>query len=148
MIKIKTADAIGPALDWLVAKCDVGNDCRDGRPLYYSHPNNPKLICRVTHNHDVNPKGYELCRYSTDWSQGGPIIERGRITVYPDYIDATTESGKEITIENGWKAHSTPRRYWMTPRGNASGPTPLIAAMRCYVTSKLGDEVEVSEELL
>ena len=28
------------------------------------------------------------------------------------------------------------------------GPTPLIAAMRCYVASKLGDEVEVPEELL
>lgn len=27
------------------------------------------------------------------------------------------------------------------------GPTPLIAAMRCYVASKLGDEVEVPEEL-
>jgi hypothetical protein len=27
------------------------------------------------------------------------------------------------------------------------GPTPLIAAMRCYVTLKLGDEVEVPEEL-
>jgi hypothetical protein len=27
------------------------------------------------------------------------------------------------------------------------GPTPLIAAMRCYVASKLGDEVEVPKEL-
>jgi hypothetical protein len=27
------------------------------------------------------------------------------------------------------------------------GPTPLIAAMRCYVASKLGDEVELPEEL-
>ena len=27
------------------------------------------------------------------------------------------------------------------------GPTPLIAAMRCYVTSKLGDEVEIPEAL-
>ena len=27
------------------------------------------------------------------------------------------------------------------------GPTPLIAAMRCYVASKLGDEVEVPDEL-
>jgi hypothetical protein len=26
-------------------------------------------------------------------------------------------------------------------------PTPLIAAMRCYVASKLGDEVDVPEEL-
>ena len=29
-----------------------------------------------------------------------------------------------------------------------SGPTPLIAAMRCYVASKLGDEVDVPEELV
>jgi hypothetical protein len=29
-----------------------------------------------------------------------------------------------------------------------SGPTPLTAAMRCYVASKLGDEVEVPDELL
>ncbi len=27
------------------------------------------------------------------------------------------------------------------------GPTPLIAAMRCYVASKLGDEIEIPEEL-
>jgi hypothetical protein len=26
-------------------------------------------------------------------------------------------------------------------------PTPLIAAMRCYVASKLGDTVEIPEEL-
>jgi hypothetical protein len=27
------------------------------------------------------------------------------------------------------------------------GPTPLVAAMRCYCASKLGDEVDVPEEL-
>jgi hypothetical protein len=27
------------------------------------------------------------------------------------------------------------------------GDTPLIAAMRCYVASKLGDEVEIPKEL-
>ena len=27
------------------------------------------------------------------------------------------------------------------------GPTPLIAAMRCYVASKLGDEIEIPTEL-
>jgi hypothetical protein len=27
------------------------------------------------------------------------------------------------------------------------GPTPLIAAMRCYVASKLGDEIDIPEEL-
>lgn len=28
------------------------------------------------------------------------------------------------------------------------GPTPLIAAMRCFVASRLGDEIEIPEELL
>jgi hypothetical protein len=28
------------------------------------------------------------------------------------------------------------------------GPTPLIAVMRCYVALKLGDEVEIPEELI
>jgi hypothetical protein len=27
------------------------------------------------------------------------------------------------------------------------GPTPLIAAMRCYVASKLGDYIDIPEEL-
>ena len=36
-------------------------------------------------------------------------------------------------------------------RGNplgVEGDTPLMAAMRCYVASKLGDDVEIPEELL
>jgi hypothetical protein len=60
------------------------------------------------------------------WTQGGPIIERERIASWGDgdlYWEA----------ECGWA--------W------AKGPTPLVAAMRCYVTLKLGDEVEVPEEL-
>jgi len=28
-----------------------------------------------------------------------------------------------------------------------TGPTPLIAAMRCYVASRLGDTVEIPEEI-
>jgi hypothetical protein len=28
------------------------------------------------------------------------------------------------------------------------GPTPLVAAMRCYVASQLGDEVDVPDELV
>jgi hypothetical protein len=31
--------------------------------------------------------------------------------------------------------------------GKYRGPTPLIAAMRCYVASVLGDEVEVPDSL-
>ena len=65
---------------------------------------------------------------STKWSQGGPIIERERITV-----DASAILGQWMAVfyvpnEEPWEMR---------------GPTPLIAAMRCYVASKLGDEVEV-----
>jgi len=35
---------------------------------------------------------------------------------------------------------------WGT-QAKQSGPTPLIAAMRCYVASKLGDEIKLPEEL-
>ena len=66
--------------------------------------------------------------YSTDWALAGPIIEREGITVRR-YTDAL------------WDA-SIGRLDYV-----ADGPTPLIAVMRCYVASKLGDEVEVPDEL-
>jgi hypothetical protein len=36
--------------------------------------------------------------------------------------------------------------YDLTPPFH--GHTPLIAAMRCYVASKLGEEIDVPEELI
>lgn len=67
-------------------------------------------------------------QYSTDWAQGGAIIEREKLVV-------------------GWAGN-----FWMAYiRADddivGSGQTPLIAAMRCYVASKLGDEVEVPDEV-
>ena len=71
-----------------------------------------------------------LC-YSTDWAQGGPIIARERMDI------------------KCWDFHSMPWKASMNTAAEiqAFGPTPLIAAMRCYVASKLGDEVEVPDEL-
>ena len=67
-----------------------------------------------------------LVYYSTFWTLGGPIIERERICL----ID---QGGDYWQALWGWK--------------EAFGPTPLVAAMRCYVASKLGDEIEIPEEL-
>jgi len=66
------------------------------------------------------------------WAQGGPIIERECIAISCIHITGWTP--------DTWTARH-PQRF------NAEGPTPLIAAMRCYVASKLGDEVEIPEEL-
>jgi len=67
--------------------------------------------------------------YSTDWAHGGPIIEREKISINRE------------TLANQWLACPYGTR---TAR---SGPTPLIAAMRCYVASKMGDNVELPEGL-
>lgn len=67
---------------------------------------------------------------SSNWKYGGPVIEREKIELRND--DATGEI---------WA------QPWDQDEYQQSGPTPLIAAMRCYVASKLGDEVDVPDEL-
>ncbi len=70
----------------------------------------------------------EECNFSTDWALGGPIIER---------------EGIELLCESlGFRWVAMPQKgpEWR-------GPTPLVAAMRCYVAACLGDEVEIPEEL-
>ena len=75
---------------------------------------------------------------STNWSQGGPIIEREKMDIAWESYDTDDDS------EGGWVATHCLKRgaYYQ-----AHGPTPLIAAMRCYVASQLGDTVDVPEEL-
>ena len=64
---------------------------------------------------------------STNWAQGGPIIERKGIQL--------------ARVGDVWEA-------WVDADGVfCQGPTPLIAAMRCYVASVMGAEVDVPEEL-
>ena len=69
--------------------------------------------------------------YSTDWVLGGPIIEREAIEIVPSI------SGKLWYADMAGKPTARMERC----------PTPLIAAMRCYVASKLGDEVDVPKEV-
>ena len=68
----------------------------------------------------------------TDWSQGGPIIQR-------EYINITHPNGFD-GANNEWVATWKFGGY-----EQYCGSTPLIAAMRCYVALKLGDEVEIPE---
>jgi hypothetical protein len=70
-------------------------------------------------------------RYTTSWAQGGPLIERERIQTWKD------------DCSKDWIASA-----FDDVAPYSSGPTLLIAAMRCLVASKLGDEVEVPKELV
>jgi hypothetical protein len=105
---MKTSELTGAALDWAVAKCEVG---------------------------DAAEQAGDWWKPSTNWAQGGPIIEREGIGLdqYADYPR--------------WQAF-TPAPEQPSGQAVCNGPTPLIAAMRCYVASKLGDDINIPEELL
>ncbi|MBP6616382.1 MAG: DUF2591 family protein [Burkholderiaceae bacterium] len=70
--------------------------------------------------------------YSGDWAQGGPIIEREKIDLEYD------------SIVQDWRAIH-PKHFGGPPYASAHGATALVAAMRAYVRSKMGDVVDVPE---
>jgi hypothetical protein len=121
-MKIKTNDLIGATLDWAVAACE--EKTAKGRDDIYWLP------CLVAH-----------AKYSTDWAQGGPIIARERIKVAPN-MGGTWHGQIRHT-----KDHPLSRHPVLSGYTNQHGPTPLIAAMRCFVASKLGEEVDTPDEL-
>lgn len=124
-MKIKTAELTGAALDWVVCILIYG---RENVELI-ENIRSEGYTFRVNNSRTVSP--------STDWAQGGPIVDREDITwsmgMEPEHQDVTR-----------WCAFS----YRAGSSKAQFGPTKLIAAMRCYVASKLGDEVEIPEELL
>ena len=120
-MKIKTANLKGAALDWAVNEAQ-------------SYNTSPLIVYDGCEGEDRNkPRKYLATEggftidYS-NWAQGGPIIEREKISVQ--------------ALNDRWDAVKT-----LIPFIACYGPTPLIAAMRCYVASKLGDEVEIPQEL-
>jgi hypothetical protein len=115
---MKTSELTGAALDWAVATAN--GDC----PQWYSEWEG----FYAANGDDMD--------YSTNWAQGGPIIERERLQVTTER-NGTWICSIPFAVEIGGY-----RKYIFT-----HGPTPLIAAMRCYVASKLGDEIEIPEEL-
>lgn len=108
---MKTSELTGLALDWAVAKIEglVAQHGMTELEIFYG--------ARAGGCH----------RYSTDWAQGGPLIERENVCLRG--------------ISPGFHAwyHQCPPK--------SEGPTMLIAAIRCYITRKLGDEVDVPKEL-
>jgi len=109
---MKTSDLTGAALDWAVAQANGDTDLDwfvyEGEFYFGAGPLDPAPVAFMP---------------SRNWFDGGPIIEREKITL-------------DVFDDGVWVAS----QY-------QEGPTPLIAAMRCYVASKLGDEVDVPDGL-
>jgi hypothetical protein len=113
-----TSELTGAALDWAVAKCErlsVRWDTDEDAFIYFDREEGA--------NREWSP--------STNWAQGGPIIERERIPIGPQFKQWWAGRCDVMDDDNNGR----------------TGATPLIAAMRCYVASKLGDTVDIPEEL-
>jgi hypothetical protein len=134
-MKIKTSELSGKPLDWAVAKCEGGSDFIHDGITWAFQLNSKTRVLSSGFNSIMN-----YCP-SIRWSQAGPIIEREQIRL-SIYDDGRWGAERRL-FDDGRQAYTT--SYGKVILG--VGPTPLIAAMRCYVESKLGDEVEVPEEL-
>ena len=121
--EVKVGEVSGAALDYLVLTCgELDADSNITTKQFISMRN----------------QGYFL--YSTDWEQGGPIIDREKIDLFTEKGTPESWVASMARYQNGerlvgWRIH----QY---------GPTPLIAVMRCYVAYKLGEVVKVPQELL
>lgn len=130
-MKIKVSELTGPALDWAVAKCanvavEVSKIHQYGKPTGETLLILPNSGCCM---------GNDTYSPSTDWSQGGPILDKGFIE-----LNTTDLANNEL-----WEGMLPGQGEGST---FAFGPTRLVAAMRCYAASILGDEVDIPEELI
>lgn len=122
-VKMKTAELESAQLDWAVAKA-LDLKPIQGQPEGF-------FFWGDGHSGRFTP--------STEWYQGGPILAR------------MLESGEwgiepfsgEICVSNMNSECLPHNGSWSQESISGFGSTTLIAAMRAFVASKLGDEVEV-----
>lgn len=121
-MKIKTSGLTGWQLDYAVAK-SLGFRIENDHQYTDEEVLDGWWQCGPNH-------WQPLRAYSTDWSQAGPIIE-----------------SEGITLKHYGEDFNSPWSAWDGDGySHAVGPTPLIAAMRCFVASKLGEEIEFRGE--
>ncbi len=124
MIEVSVAELSGAALNWAVA---VATEARDIVFTKDSLTCGYQLADEVCWTNDYQP--------SSDWSQGGPMVESCSVTLAPYSVNKYGKPSK-------WIAEPRPDL-----EGSESGPTALIAACRAVVASKFGDTVSVPVEL-
>lgn len=124
MKTVRTAELIGAALDWAVAKA-----CNAFVAL--------ELGGRLMDMSDISQFGARpTYSPSTDWSQGGPLIEKFKITVGSDW-----DGERLVSV---WAYCGPAFEGWPV----VTAQEYLVAACRAIVAANLGDEVQIPAELL
>lgn len=129
-MKIKVSELSGAALDWAVAKAE-------GYYLFLEVDG--KWRCEIGDKgaHDVGALGKYGYSPSTNWNQGGPLIDRARMSFVSQGTGPEDEDGNQPIL-----AIPAVLLYKI-----GSGKTHLIAACRAIVATKFGDEIEIPQEL-
>lgn len=125
-IEMKVGELAGAALDWAVAV--AGNEepmhIRDSEPRLWNED----------HSFGYSP--------STDWEQGGPLVEKYKPWLTPPVRDPDPEE------PYGWDAEIYDAAGHEVI-GQAIGcPTALVAVCRAVVLAQLGPVVSVPAELV
>lgn len=132
-MKIKTSEVKDAALDWAVCMA-LGMKPED---IYISKLGRRVSLYRRLRDDEGNLDGTYMTGpdllFSRKWEAGGPIIERERIWL--------------AECSGAWSAKPA-LNFDKIERPEVWANTPLIAGLRCFVASKLGDEVDVPDELV
>lgn len=134
-VKIRTSELQGVALDYAVAKAQ-------GRAeIEVFGRNRPTDRGFINVRFNPHPKA-STARFdpSENWEYGGPIIESESL-----WVRESAVAGPAVAHLK-WFAYAS--RQYDGDRSCYYGETFLIAAMRCFVASKLGSVVEVPEVLV
>ncbi|MBK1563805.1 DUF2591 family protein [Pseudomonas aeruginosa] len=130
-VEVKTCDLEGPALDWAVGCIEDEQIERKqigwllmNLKVWVPLPDTPYFDI-VTH---WSP--------STDWSQGGPLIQQ-----YGCDLNC-------LAPANAWEANCWDSAVPQPDLHICEGETPLIAVCRAIVRAKLGDTVKIPAELI
>lgn len=115
---MKVAELEGAALDYWVAQA-LRRECLEAA-AYYREVWVNDGICWLTR------ACTRLFNPSTDWALGGPILAQAGITASPVLSDKSRWSAEGFTHGSFYQ----------------EGATLLQAAMRCFVASKFGEDVD------
>lgn len=149
-MKVQTRKLEGVALDWAVAKCEGIPDediVIQGWSKSLFRRNRDELG-KLTGTYTTGPD----LLFSRKREAGGRIIDReGISTIHrsrcldrPADWFATMDSQDLTTSYEGEQFDPA---FMISECFGCYGPTALVAAMRCYVIEKLGEEIEIPVEL-
>ena len=118
-MKVKTNVLSNEALNYAATLADKGT-----ASVLMDHAN----VFHTIFSNEEN--GYIVFTNYLSWSDAGPVSKREKIDICYNHVDDTITATK-----------------WLARQNQQTATCPIVAAMRCFVESHLGSEVEIPDVL-